>query len=181
LQLVPDTVTFANGEVGSIHRNADESLTIHPGNGAGTATFSYSVVDRFGLVSAETTVTVIVNSPPTAPTVDVVMPAGSTVTAVVEALDPDGDVLVLTIDDDPTPLTITIDGLTLTITAPGEAANTSFALRYTVTDPLGASATAFIQIAVGDPETTTTTTTMPPTTTSPPTPTPAPSTTNPSR
>jgi hypothetical protein len=55
-------------------------------------------------------------------------------------------------------------------------------LRYTVTDPLGASATGFIQIAVGDPETTTPppTTTTTTTTTVPPPPTPAP-TTNPSR
>ena len=178
LQSVPDTLTFANGEVGSIQRNADNSLDIRPGKGAGMATFSYSVVDQFGLVSAETTVTVIVNSPPTAPTVDIVMPAGSTVTTVVGAGDPDGDPLVLTIDDDPVPLTIVVDGLTLTIIAPIEAANTNFALRYTVTDPLGASASGFIQIAVGDPDTTT----LPPTTTTPPTvPPSSPTTTNPSR
>jgi hypothetical protein len=67
--------------------------------------------------------------------------------------------------------------LTLTITAPLDAAHTDFALRYTVTDLLGASATEFIQISVGDPDTTTTTTT---TTTLPP-PITAPTTTNPSR
>jgi hypothetical protein len=177
LQSVPDTLTFANGEVGSIQRLPDDSLSIHPGKGTGTATFAYSVVDQFGLVSPETTVTVIVNSPPTAPAVDVVMAAGTTVTVVVDAVDPDGDALVLTIDDDPTPLTVGVEGLTLTITAPLEAARTDFALRYTVTDPLGASATEFIQISVGDPEPTTTTTT---TTTLPP-PTTAPATTNPTR
>ena len=83
---------------------------------------------------------------------------------------------MLTIDDEPTPLTVAVDGMTLTITAPLEAARTDFALRYTVTDPLGASATEFIQISVGDPDatTTTTTTTVPPPTTSP-------TSTNPSR
>jgi hypothetical protein len=178
LQSVPDTLTFANGEVGTIQRLPDDSLSIHPSKGAGTATFTYSVVDQFGLVSPETTVTVIVNSAPTAPAVDVAMAAGTTVTVVVDAKDPDGDPLVLTIDDDPAPLTVVVDGLTLTITAPLEAARTDFALRYTVTDPLGASATEFIQIAVGDPDTTTspptTTTTLPP-------PTTGPTTTNPSR
>ena len=169
---MPDTLTFANGEVGDIQRLPDNSLSIHPGKGAGTATFTYSVVDQFGLVSPETTVTVIVNSPPTAPAVDVVMAAGSTVTVAVDAVDPDGDPLVLTIDDDPTPLTIVVDGLTLTVTAPLDAAQTDFALRYTVTDPLGASATEFIQITVGDPDTTT----IPPTTTTPPPPTTAPPT-----
>ena len=80
--------------------------------------------------------------------------------------------------EEPAPLVVAVDGLTLTITSPLEAVNTNFALRYTVTDPLGASATGFIQIAVGDPETTAPTTT---TTTVPPPPTPAPTTSNPSR
>lgn len=190
LQAVPDTLTFANGEVGSIQRLGDDSLAISPGKGAGTATFSYSVVDQFGLVSPETTVTVIVNSPPTAPAVDVVMAPGTTVTVVVDAVDPDRDPLVLALDNDPAPLTIAVEGLTLTITAPLAAANTDFALRYTVTDPFGASATEFIQISVADPDTTSTTTptttptttstTTPTTTTVPPSTTSA-STTNPTR
>jgi hypothetical protein len=183
LQSVPDTLTFANGEVGAIQRLPDDTLSIRPGKGTGTATFAYSVVDQFGLVSPQTTVTVIVNSPPTAATLDVVMAAGATVTAVVTAVDPDGDALVLTIDDDPTPLTVVVDGLTLTITAPVEAANTDFALRYTVTDALGASATEFIRVSVGDPDTTTTTppTTTTTTTIAPTTTTGPPPTTNPTR
>ena len=72
LQSVPDTLTFANGVVGSIQRlGGRQPAASIPATGAGTATFAYSVVDQFGLVSPETTVTVIVNSPPTAPAVDV--------------------------------------------------------------------------------------------------------------
>jgi hypothetical protein len=144
----------------------------------GAGTFSYSIVDQFGLVSPETTITIVVNSPPTAPQVDVVMAAGSAVTQVVEATDPDNDALTLTVDDDPTPLAIAVDGLTLTITAPAEAANTNFSLRYTVTDPFGASATGFLVIAVGEAATTVPTTTVPPTSSTTTTTTTAPPTTN---
>ncbi len=132
-------VDVPNGEVG-VDPAARRRQPAHRSGrrASGAATFAYSVVDQLGLVSPETTVTVTVNSPPTAPQVDVVMAADSTVIVAVEATDPDGDPLVLTIVDDPTPLTIVVDGLTLTITAPLEAAHTNFTLRYTVTDPLGA-------------------------------------------
>jgi hypothetical protein len=178
LQSVPETVTFANGEVASIQRVGDNELHIVPGKAVGAGTFSYSIVDQFGLVSPETTITIVVNSPPTAPQVDVVMAAGSAVTQVVEATDPDNDALTLTVDDDPTPLAIAVDGLTLTITAPAEAANTNFSLRYTVTDPFGASATGFLVIAVGEAATTVPTTTVPPTSSTTTTTTTAPPTTN---
>jgi hypothetical protein len=167
LQSVPATLTFPNGVVGTIQRLGDDQLRIDPNGGLGSATFMYNIVDQHGLVSADTTVTVIVNSPPSAAQLDVVMAADSSVTVAVNASDPDGDPLVLQILDDPSPLVITVNGLTLTIRAPAEAAHTNYDLRYTVTDPLGATATEFIRIAVSE-AVTTTTTPPPPTTTLPP-------------
>ena len=62
-------------------------------------------------------------------------PAPST-TVAVNAPDPDGEPVTLTVDDDPSPLTIDVDGLMLTITAPLDAASTTYDLQYTVTDPV---------------------------------------------
>ena len=65
LQSFPQTITFSNGNRerhGGRHRTA----AVDPGSGGGIATFTYTVVDTGGLVSAPATVTVRVNRPPTA-------------------------------------------------------------------------------------------------------------------
>jgi hypothetical protein len=178
LASVPATLTFANGEVGTIERLSDDQLRIDAGAGLGVAVFDYTIVDSFDLISAPATVTVTVNRSPIAPNVDIVVVAGDDVEVAVPATDAEGGPLTLTILDDPSPLTIDVDGLTVTVIAPTSAANQEFDITYRVTDPQGASATGRLKISVDPPipppTTTTTTTTVPATTTVPPPPTTAP-------
>ena len=58
--------TFTNGSQGTITAVGTDQLSIDPGSGGGIATFTYTVVDNGGLVSAPATVTVRVNRRPTA-------------------------------------------------------------------------------------------------------------------
>ncbi len=51
LASVPATLTFANGEVGTIERLPDNQLRIDAGAGLGVATFDYTIVDAFDLIS----------------------------------------------------------------------------------------------------------------------------------
>jgi hypothetical protein len=162
LQSVPAAVKFPNGVDVEIQRLDNGTLRLIPHNAAGTATFVYTVVDALGLVSNETTVTLIINAAPTVVAVPIELPADSTLDIDLPVTDPDGDPLILEILDDPTPLTIQISGLRLTIIAPPEAVGQTFDLRYRVTDPFGLSGTEFLRITVTDPVTTTTTTTVPP-------------------
>jgi len=161
LQSVPETIVFSNGVEVDVDRAAGDALTITAGAARGTATFEYTVVDTFGLVSAPATVTISINSPPTAPDVEVLVAAGSTTTVAVNASDPDGGPVVLTLDEDPSPLSITIDGTMLTITAPLESASTTHDVRYRVTDASGASSTGSLSITVTEPSPPTSSTTQP--------------------
>ena len=71
LQSVPSTLTFENGVVGSVAIAPDgRSVTIAPGGGRGAASFTYTVVDDGGAVSAPAPVTVRgpVEPPPTTTT-----------------------------------------------------------------------------------------------------------------
>jgi hypothetical protein len=152
LQNVPATVTFTNGVTVALEAQTDGRIRLDPGAGVGTATFDYGVVDAQGLPSTQLArVTITVNTPPTAPPVDVTIEAGNTQTITVPATDPDGGPLVITIESDPTPLTIVVNGLDLQITAPVEAANNQYALIYRVTDPLGASSPGTLNITVFPP------------------------------
>jgi hypothetical protein len=171
LAAVPATLTFANGKVGTIERLADDRLRIDPVAGLGVATFTYTVVDALGLVSAPVTVTVTVNRSPIAPDVDISVPAGGSVKVAIPASDAEGGPLVLLVLDDVSPLTVGINGLMVTLTAPSDSVGTMISARYRVIDPLGASAVGMLNISVVEPPptTTTTTTTVPPTTTGPPT------------
>jgi hypothetical protein len=151
LQSVPATVTFTNGVTVALLVSNDV-IQVDPGAGVGTATFDYDIVDAQGLPSVQSArVTITVNTPPTAPPVDVTMQAGTVQSATVPATDPDGGPLVITIESDPTPLTITVNGLDLQITAPVEAANNQYALIYRVTDPAGASTQGTLNITVLPP------------------------------
>jgi hypothetical protein len=168
LQSVPQTIVFSNGVEVPIVRLSGDQLLVIAGAARGTASFDYTIVDALGLVSQPATVTITINSPPLAPDVEVLLAAGTSTMTSVNASDPDGEPLTLTIDDDPSPLTIEVDGLVLTIRAPLAAASTTYDLDYTVTDDSGGSATGSLLITVTEPSSTTsstTSTTMPTSTT----------------
>ena len=166
LQSVPATIRFPNGVDVAVVRQPGDLLRIDPGQAVGTTSFGYTIVDSLGMVSQTANVTITINSPPTAPDIDVLMTAGSTTDVVVNASDPDGEDITLALIDDPSPLTITINGLTLTIRAPLEAASTTHEVDYQVTDESGATAIGTLGITVAEPTTTTSTTTTSTTTTS---------------
>lgn len=164
LQSVPATVTFANGVTVALDVVGGDRIRLVPGAASGLATFTYTIVDSQGLPSQPATVTVSVNSPPSAPTVDITVIAdGSAQQFPVPATDPDGQQLVLEVLDQPAQLQITVDGLNLTIVAGAGAQNNSYALRYRVTDPFGLTAEGVLNISA----------TPPPTTTPPPPPPPS--------
>jgi hypothetical protein len=166
LQSFPTTITFTNGDPGTLTAVGTDQLSIDPGTGGGIATFTYTAVDNGGLVSAPATVTVRVNRRPLAgPVQQTVDPDVETVVALA-ASDPDGDALVVSLDGVPADVVVTIAGLVLNVTVPTGYSGSSFMFDYTVTDPSGLAATAVVTIDVtGTPPTTTsppTTTTLPP-------------------
>jgi hypothetical protein len=85
----------------------------------------------------------------------------------VPATDPDGDVLTLVIPSAPSGLSFSVDRLTVAVTADESAADKTFNVAYTVTDPDGANGSGLLMISVIAPATTTTTSTVPPTTVPP--------------
>ena len=165
LLAVPSTLAFPNGVTGSVEIVDGSRLRIVPAGGEGVATFEYTIVDAQGLASAPALVTVRVNRSPVAPDVEIELPAGSEVTVVVPATDPDGEQLTLELVDDPAPVQVDVDGLTLIVRAPPGAANRQFDLGYRVTDPSGATADGRLRITVTEPPAATTTTTTTTTTT----------------
>ena len=95
LQIVPATITFPNGEDGTITIVGDRKLRIDPGKGEGTTTFTYTVRDADGGVSAPATVTVVgppLNTPPFATRPDRSTWSSTVPTDIVlDASDADGD------------------------------------------------------------------------------------------
>ncbi len=163
---VPKSLEFTNGAVGTIQTTGNNGLRIDPKDGVGSATFTYTIVDGPGQVSAPATVTVTVNGRPSAPTVGIVVPAGESVRVNIPATDPDGDALTLAIVDDPAPLSIEVDGLLLTVAAPTGSVGAEATIAYTVTDTFGASTRGELVINVDPPIPTTTTTSTSTTSTS---------------
>ena len=170
LQSVPQTITFSNGNQGTITLIGTDQLLVDPGSGGGIATFTYTVVDTGGLVSAPATVTVRVNRPPTADPVQATIDPDVATDVPLVAGDPDGDPVTVTLAGVPDDVVVTIAGLVLTITAPASYAGSQITFDYTVTDPSNLTATALVTIDVTGTAPTTTTTT--PTTTTPTTTTP---------
>ncbi|MGH9134128.1 MAG: Ig-like domain-containing protein, partial [Ilumatobacteraceae bacterium] len=169
LQLLsfPATITFSNGSTGTVAAVGTDQLQVDPVAGEGIATFTYTVVDTGGLVSAPATVTVRVNRPPVALAVQTSIDPDVPTAVPLPANDPDGDALAVTLSGVPASVTVTVSGLVLTVTAPLDLAGSTFSFGYTVTDPSGAAASSTVQIEVidpvnGPPGTTTTTTTTPP-------------------
>jgi large repetitive protein len=166
LQSVPQTITFSNGNQGTITVIGSDQLLIDPGSGGGIATFTYTVVDTGGLVSAPATVTVRVNRQPTADPAQATIDPDVATAVALAAGDPDGDPLTVTLTGVPADVVVTVSGLVLTVTAPASYAGSQFTIDYTVTDPSSLTATARVTITVtGTPPTTTA-----PPTTAPPTP-----------
>jgi hypothetical protein len=147
VQAFPATITFENGETGTVTAVGTDQLLVDPGAGGGVATFTYTAVDPGGLVSEPATVTVRVNRPPTAEDVFAVIPPDTATAVPLDASDPDGDRLVVTLDGVPDDVVVTVANLTVTITAPTRR---PFGFDYTVTDPSGAAATARVRIVVSD-------------------------------
>jgi hypothetical protein len=169
LQLFPSSITFSNGNVGTVTAIGTDQLQIDPGTGSGTASFTYTVVDTGGLVSAPATVTVRVNRPPVASNVTASVDPDVATPVPLTASDPDGDALTVTLTDVPPDVVVTVSGLVLTVTVPSSHVGAQFTFSYTVTDPDGLAATATVAIDVTPPPTTTTpTTTLPPPPTSGP-------------
>jgi hypothetical protein len=156
LGVVPATVTFPNGETGSISIVGNQQLQVDPGTGRGTATFTYTVRDADGAESAPATVTVIAPRLNTAPfandqTRDVVV--GTALDVALDVGDADGDPLTLHDLTDSSTIITAQAGFTLTVTPP--AAGT-YVITYRVSDGLEFSRTATITITATDPAPTTT-------------------------
>lgn len=167
---VPDTFTFSNGATGTITREPEGRLRIDPNGGSGVGTFEYTIVDSVGLVSAPATVTVEVNGAPTVDTpITVTATPGSTQQVPVNASDPDGDSLTLSIVGDPSPLIASVLGMTISVLVPPDMPAGTYEVRFRVTDSTGAVAEGVIVVTVVPATTTTappaTTTTVPTTTT----------------
>lgn len=149
-------VTFANTPPGWNVTAIGTLATITPlPADQGTFTFDYTVADP-GSLSATSTVTVTVqavaaNLPPTASPVSVVASPTTAATVSLPASDPEGGALTASISGLPGSWGRSISGLTVTLTPPASASGT-YTFNYTVSDPLGASATSTITVNVCDAE-----------------------------
>jgi hypothetical protein len=165
IQSIPASITFENGQTGTVTVGPNgRTVTIDPRSGEGTATFSYSVVDGDGAVSAPAAVTVIgprLNRPPFANDQFVALDAGVPQQVRLDAGDPDGPPFEVVDLDDPGGVVVDRAGLDLTISA-GVGAHV---VRYRISDGVALSRVATLTIEVAPPATTapptTTTTTEP--------------------
>ena len=162
---VPSSITFSDGSTGTVSLSADgRAVTVDPGAGLGTASFTYTVEDADGAVSAPATVGVTgprLNTPPFARDQSVAATAGVARQVTLDAGDVDGDPVTVVDVDDPSGIVADRDGLTVTLLSskPG-----SFTFTYRVNDGVAASPVATVTVVVEVPSTTTPPTTIPPTT-----------------
>ncbi|MEO6570704.1 MAG: Ig-like domain-containing protein, partial [Ilumatobacteraceae bacterium] len=165
LAAVPATIQFPNGATGTVERVGAGQLRVDPAGGVGVGTFSYTVVDAVGATSGPAIVTVTVNGPPSAPDVEITVPAGESVVVPVPSIDPEGDTILLVILGATRPLSVTVGGLGITVFAPLGQEGLQMSVRYAAIDASGATRQGTLFITVGPPPTTTTSTT---TSTTPP-------------
>jgi hypothetical protein len=160
IQQIPSTITFSNGETGTISLSADQrNATIDPRAGLGSATFTYTAVDPDGAVSAPATVTVTgpkYNKAPIANSQTINVVAGQSVQVVLDVSDPDGDPLTVIVVDNSQGVGIALSGTTATVKAPSAG---TFTATYRVTDGSLQSNVATLTVIASSPPTTTTTTT----------------------
>jgi hypothetical protein len=157
-----DTLFFvccdnAQGGVGEILASGAGTLNVRfvPSPGFdGQASFSYSVDDQAGhLVAGSATINVLPpdNRPPTAIDGSIDVEAGTTVPFDVLSLadDPDvGDTLSVTLDANPAAVTASLSGSVVTLTAAIDTAGGSDALRFSVTDSFGETASGTLTVQV---------------------------------
>ena len=169
LQSVPATVTFPNMEIGTLTIVGARQISVDPGLGRGTTTFTYTMRDADGGVSGPVTVTVIgppQNTPPDAVDQTVSAVVAAPIAVALNATDADGNPLTIATLDDPSGVVTGQAGLSLTITAPSAG---TFVVTYSVTDGIAQSRVATVTVTATDPPPPTTepATTEPPTTTTP--------------
>jgi hypothetical protein len=157
IQQIPSTLVFSNGESGTITVSGDQrSIKIDPLAGLGTSSFTYTVVDGDGGVSAPATVNVIgapFNTAPTAADQSVDVVTGVGVPVVLTVNDIDGDQLtVIEVDNDDGAIA-SVSGTTVTVMAPSDG---TFVYEYRVTDGDLRSGVATVTITASTPSTTTT-------------------------
>jgi hypothetical protein len=145
-QHVPATILFANGQSGTISIVGSRQLSIDPLGGRGAASFTYTVQDGDGAISAPATVTVsgpALNNPPIAVNQVVNVTVGSVVNLVLDVSDPDGDPLTLIDVLDVNGVLGAQVGLTLVVIPLVEG---TFQVTYRVSDGTAQSSTATVTI-----------------------------------
>ncbi len=144
------TVTLVSEPAGTVVVGADGSVSYTP-TGAGSDTFTYRVCDASGACD-EATVTIEIggaNRNPVA--VDDDAETGSEAPVTIDVLandsDADGDVLTVSAVEDPAHGTATVEDNQVVYTPDADFSGTDM-FFYTVCDPSGACATAFIMVDV---------------------------------
>jgi hypothetical protein len=164
------TITFENGESGTVTVDAEQrSLRIDPLEGRGLATFTYTIRDALGAVSAPATVTVNgpkFNRAPQAADQTVEVTTREKVAVELDVSDVDGDALTVIDIVDPAGVELSTSATTMQIRSKTQG---TFQVTYRVTDGQLRSSVATLTVVATTP--TTTTTTPPPTTTLPSAPT----------
>jgi hypothetical protein len=129
------TPTFTNGVSGTVTVEPDgRSVTIDPLGGEGTATFTYTVRDDDGGISAPATVTVNgppVNLAPVARDQTVAVGVGESRSLDLDVVDANGDPITIVDVSDPSLLVTSVTGtvMSLLVTMPG-----SYTVSYRATD-----------------------------------------------
>jgi hypothetical protein len=159
-------ITFTNGSTGTVTVDAaGRAVTIDPQAGLGTATFTYSIRDADGGVSAPATVTVTgprLNNVPFARDQNVALTIGESRVLNLDVGDADGDPLTVIELSSPRRVFAEVNGLTLTLLV---FRTGTYTVTYRVTDGEAASSIATVTIVASEPAPPTT---IPPSTTVPP-------------
>ena len=141
------SIVFTNGQTGSVTVGpVGRTARIDPAGGLGTATFTYTVRDADGGVSAPATVTVVgppLNTVPVARDQSVAVSVGESRTLDLDVSDADGDALTVVDLADPNGVVNGQSALTVTILATGPG---TFAVTYRVTDGVDISQLATVTI-----------------------------------
>ena len=163
------TITFQNGSTGTVTVGpAGRTVTIDPGAGRGAASFTYTIRDGDGGVSAPATITVDgppLNVAPVARDQNVAVLTGESRVLDLDVADADGD--PLTVIDFTDPAGVVPGGPALTITILGSVAG-RYQVTYRVSDGTATSNVATVTVVVTGRPTTTSTTTTTTTTVRPP-------------
>jgi hypothetical protein len=146
------SITFTNGDVGTVTVAPDgRSVQIDPAAGRGTATFTYSVRDSDGGVSATATVTVIgppVNTAPVALDQSIAVNVGISSVVALDVSDADADPLTVVELTDASGIVVGQSDLTITVLATVAG---RFTITYRVTDGEAFSGVATLTVVATGP------------------------------